>query len=94
MHPTAVRAHHSVRRVRYHEGLIVPHVDVVGQVKRFGALTAVDGLCLAVTAGEVHGFLGPNGAGKSTTIRTLLGLYRADAGTVTVLGGDPARNAA
>ena len=72
----------------------MPHVDVVGQVKRFGALTAVDGLCLAVTAGEVHGFLGPNGAGKSTTIRTLLGLYRADAGTVTVLGGDPARNAA
>lgn len=72
----------------------MPHVDVVGLVKRFGALTAVDGLCLAVTAGQVHGFLGPNGAGKSTTIRTLLGLYRADAGTVTVLGGDPARDAA
>jgi len=37
----------------------------------------------------VHGFLGPNGAGKSTTIRILLGLVRADAGSVTLLGGDP-----
>ena len=43
--------------------------------------------------GEVHGFLGPNGAGKSTTIRVLLGLLRADAGTASVLGGDPWRDA-
>ena len=42
----------------------------------------------------MHGFLGPNGAGKSTTIRILLGLLRADAGTVTLLGGDPWRDAA
>jgi ABC-2 type transport system ATP-binding protein len=40
----------------------------------------------------VHGFLGPNGAGKSTTIRVLLGLLRADAGTATVLGLDPWRD--
>ena len=39
--------------------------------------------------GEVHGFLGPNGAGKSTTIRILLGLVKADSGTVRLLGGDP-----
>jgi ABC-2 type transport system ATP-binding protein len=41
----------------------------------------------------VHGFLGPNGAGKSTTIRILLGLLRADACTLTLLGGDPWRDA-
>jgi ABC-2 type transport system ATP-binding protein len=46
-----------------------------------------------VAAGEVHGFLGPNGAGKSTTLRILLGLLRADAGTVVLLGGDPWRDA-
>ncbi|WP_214321602.1 ABC transporter ATP-binding protein [Nonomuraea sediminis] len=60
-----------------------------GLVKRFGRTTALDGLDLTVHTGEVHGFLGPNGAGKSTTIRILLGLLRADAGTVRLLGGDP-----
>src|SRR5919197_2798042 len=58
-------------------------------VKTFGRTRALDGLDLAVEAGEVHGFLGPNGAGKSTTIRVLLGLLRADAGAVRLLGGDP-----
>ena len=48
---------------------------------------------LSVTTGEVHGFLGPNGAGKSTAIRVLLGQLRADAGTASVLGGDPWRDA-
>ena len=41
----------------------------------------------------MHGFLGPNGSGKTTTIRVLLGLLRADAGTVRMLGGDPWRDA-
>ena len=45
-------------------------------------------------AGSVHGFLGPNGAGKSTTIRVLLGLYRPDEGSVSVLGREPWRDAA
>jgi ABC-2 type transport system ATP-binding protein len=63
-------------------------------VKRFGKFAAVDGLDLTVRCGEVHGFLGPNGAGKSTTIRVLLGLYRATAGRVRVLGIDPAVHAA
>ena len=57
------------------------------------ATVALDGLDLEVRTGEVHGFLGPNGAGKSTTIRVLLGLLRADAGEVRLLGGDPWRDA-
>lgn len=64
-------------------------IEIRGLVKSFGAARALDGLDLSVAQGEVHGFLGPNGAGKSTTIRTLLGLVRADAGTVRLLGGDP-----
>jgi ABC-2 type transport system ATP-binding protein len=62
-------------------------------VKRFGSTVALDGLDLEVAEGEVHGVLGPNGAGKSTAIRVLLGLLRADAGQVTLLGGDPWRDA-
>ena len=66
-------------------------IDVHGLVKRFGGLTALDGLDLEVAPGSVHGFLGPNGAGKSTTIRILLGLFRPDAGEVRVLGRRPGR---
>jgi ABC-2 type transport system ATP-binding protein len=69
-------------------------INAQGVVKRFGATVALDGLDLEVATGEVHGFLGPNGAGKSTTIRVLLGMLRQDAGTVTMLGGDPWRDAA
>ena len=64
-------------------------IDVGGLTKSFGRFRALDGLDLQVERGQVHGFLGPNGAGKSTTIRVLLGLLRADAGTVRLLGGDP-----
>ncbi len=64
-------------------------ISVGGLRKAFGSSTALDGLDLEVDAGQVHGFLGPNGAGKSTTIRILLGLVRADAGEVALLGGDP-----
>lgn len=66
-----------------------PAIEIRGLEKSFGAVKALDGLDLTVHAGEVHGFLGPNGAGKSTTIRILLGLVRADSGTVRLLGGDP-----
>src|SRR5919197_1255254 len=62
-------------------------------VKTFGRTTALDGLDLTVETGEVHGFLGPNGAGKTTTLRLLLGLLRADAGEMRLLGGDPWRDA-
>jgi polyether ionophore transport system ATP-binding protein len=67
------------------------HTD--GLVKTFGHTRALDGLDLTVNAGEVHGFLGPNGAGKTTALRILLGLVRADAGTASLLGGDPWRDA-
>ena len=69
-------------------------IEVSGLVKRFGRVSALDGLDLCVEAGTVHGFLGPNGAGKSTAIRTLLGLYRPDAGSVRVLGESPTTQAA
>ncbi len=64
-------------------------ISTTDLVKTFGPVRALDGLDLRVATGEVHGFLGPNGSGKSTTIRVLLGLLRADAGEVTLLGGDP-----
>ena len=64
-------------------------IIATGLVKNFGSARALDGLDLAVAAGEVHGFLGPNGAGTSTTLRILLGLLKADSGAVTVLGGNP-----
>jgi ABC-2 type transport system ATP-binding protein len=57
--------------------------------KRFGAVTAVDGLDLTVAPGEVVAFLGPNGAGKTSTIDMVLGLSRPDAGTVEVHGLPP-----
>ena len=69
-------------------------ISISGLVKTFGTTVALDGLDLEVRTGEVHGFLGPNGSGKSTTIRILLGLLRADRGQVTLLGGDPWREAA
>jgi ABC-2 type transport system ATP-binding protein len=67
-------------------------IAVSGLIKSFGAKRALDGFDLTVRTGEVHGFLGPNGAGKSTTIRVLLGLLKADAGEVRLLGGDPWRD--
>ncbi|TXI60114.1 ABC transporter ATP-binding protein [Mycolicibacterium mageritense] len=66
-----------------------PAVEIRGLSKSFGHTRALDGLNLTVSPGHVTGFLGPNGAGKSTTIRVLLGLLRADSGTIRLLGGDP-----
>ncbi|MFD4366054.1 ATP-binding cassette domain-containing protein [Rhodococcus sp. NPDC058521] len=68
---------------------MVAAIAVENLVKTFGSTRALDGLDLEVTAGQVHGFLGPNGSGKSTTIRVILGLLRADSGSVQMLGGDP-----
>jgi len=68
-------------------------IEVRGLRKAYGRTQALDGLDLTVSTGEVHAFLGPNGAGKTTTLRILLGLLRSDAGDVTLLGGDPWRDA-
>ncbi|MEU8896432.1 ABC transporter ATP-binding protein [Nocardia sp. NPDC048505] len=64
-------------------------IDIRSLRKSFGSAIALDGLDLEVARGEVHGFLGPNGAGKTTTTRVLLGLLKADAGQVRLLGRDP-----
>ncbi|UWP78755.1 ABC transporter ATP-binding protein [Dactylosporangium fulvum] len=66
-----------------------PAVQLTGLTRRFGAVTAVDGLDLTIRRGEVVALLGPNGAGKSTTIDMLLGLLRPDAGTVLLDGAPP-----
>jgi ABC-2 type transport system ATP-binding protein len=68
-------------------------VSCSGLRKAFGSTQALSDLDLQVGPGEVHGFLGPNGAGKSVTLRILLGLLRADSGTVRLFGSDPWRNA-
>ncbi len=68
-------------------------IEVRGLQKSFGRTKALDGLDVTVRVGEAHAFLGPNGAGKTTTIRILLGLLRAGAGEVRLLGGDPWREA-
>jgi lipooligosaccharide transport system ATP-binding protein len=63
-----------------------PAISLRGVVKRFGAITAVDGLDLEVASGVCFGLLGPNGAGKSTTMRMLTAQALADTGEITVLG--------
>ncbi|MGW7077915.1 ABC transporter ATP-binding protein [Streptomyces sp. NPDC054866] len=65
-------------------------IEVRGLRKRFGSVTAVDGLTFTVAPGQVTGFVGPNGAGKSTTMRIVLGLDSADEGTA-LIGGRPYR---
>jgi ABC-2 type transport system ATP-binding protein len=61
-------------------------VETRGLTRRFGTNVAVDGVELQVPRGFTFGYLGPNGAGKTTLIRTLLGLTRADGGTMSLLG--------
>ncbi len=68
-------------------------IEVDGLVKRYGPLTAVDGLDLRVERGETLALLGPNGAGKTTTVECLEGYRRPDGGRVRVLGLDPVADA-
>jgi ABC-2 type transport system ATP-binding protein len=60
-----------------------------GVHKRYGAVTALDGIDLTIHRGELLALLGPNGAGKTTSISLLLGLHRADSGNVSLFGRDP-----
>jgi ABC-2 type transport system ATP-binding protein len=66
-----------------------PVLEARGLARRYGAVTAVRGVDLAVRAGEIFGLVGPDGAGKTTTIRMLTGHIGRDAGAVRVLGQDP-----
>ena len=66
-------------------------VDVQGLVKSYGGVTAVAGIDLQIRQGEILALLGPNGAGKTTTVEILEGYRTRDAGEISVLGHDPAR---
>ena len=61
-------------------------LQITGLVKRFGTLTAVDGISLTLAPGECLGLLGPNGAGKSTLIRSIVGRVIPNTGTVSIFG--------
>ncbi len=63
-----------------------PALEVANVRKRFGALTALDGVSFSVAPGEIFGYLGPNGAGKTTTLRIIGGLVRSDEGEVRICG--------
>jgi ABC-2 type transport system ATP-binding protein len=67
-------------------------IQVSGLSKRYGSMRAVDDVSLDVRHGEIFGLIGPNGAGKTTTMECIEGLRAPDAGTVSVLGLDPARD--
>ena len=67
-------------------------ISMRGVVKRFGAITAVNGLDLEVPSGACFGLLGPNGAGKSTTMRMLTAQAVADDGVISVLGYEMPRD--
>jgi ABC-2 type transport system ATP-binding protein len=67
-------------------------VEVSSLVKRYGAVTAADGISFTARPGTVLALLGPNGAGKTTTVETCEGFRTPDAGTVRVLGLDPVRD--
>ncbi len=66
-------------------------VEVAGLSRRFGRTQALDGVNLEIPRGAVFGLVGENGAGKTTLIKHLLGLFKAQIGTVRVLGMDPVR---
>jgi ABC-2 type transport system ATP-binding protein len=63
-------------------------IQLINLTKHYGKLAAVDGLNLAVPAGQIFGFLGPNGAGKTTTIRVMMGILKATSGQVLLDGHD------
>lgn len=64
-------------------------IRVSGLVKRYAAVTAVDGISLDVRRGEIFGLLGPNGAGKTSTLECLEGLRQPDSGSMSIGGIDP-----
>src|SRR5262245_52690262 len=71
-----------------------PLIQARGLTKRFGDFVAVDGLDFDVAHGEAFGFLGPNGAGKTSTMRMIGCVSPVSAGSLTIMGLDPAREPA
>ena len=67
-------------------------IEVKHLTKRFGAVTALDNISFQVDSGSIFGLVGSNGAGKSTFLRTAAGVYRPDAGSVLIDGGEPFEN--
>jgi len=65
-------------------------IEVKNLVKKYGNHLAVDHLDFQIKPGMVYGFLGPNGAGKSTLMKILMGMYKKDSGSLSVLGSDEA----
>lgn len=65
-----------------------PVLETTNLTKRFGKLTAIDGINLTLSRGEVFGYIGPNGAGKTTTIHVLLGILKATSGSARIFGKD------
>jgi branched-chain amino acid transport system permease protein len=97
--PHLVRGRRAARRIVPHSDSETPGLparpmpprgaallQAEGLTRRFGGLTAVNGVGFSMSAGEIVGLIGPNGAGKSTTFNLLTGVDRADAGTVRFLG--------
>jgi len=66
-----------------------PVIDISGLTRRFGDKTALDSVSLSLPRGAVYGLVGANGAGKTTLIRHIMGLLRAESGSVRVFGLDP-----
>ncbi len=71
-----------------------PIIEIRNLTRRFGALTAVDGLNVEIAAGEVFGLVGPDGAGKTTTLRMLSGLLDPSSGSARLAGRDASRESA
>src|SRR4051812_1324704 len=69
-----------------------PVIEVADLTRRFGSTTALDSVSLSLPRGAVYGLVGANGAGKTTLIRHILGLLRAEAGSVRVFGRDPVKD--
>ena len=67
----------------------MPAIETVDLTRRFGSVTALDGLSLSVDSGALFGLLGPNGSGKTTTIELLTGQREPSNGSATVVGHDP-----
>ena len=80
------------RRPRVQKRVVIHMIVVSDLIRRFGAVTAVDGLSFSVEPGEVLGFLGPNGAGKTTTMKLITGFLAPSAGQVSVFGIDIQRD--